>query len=331
MSDPTSVWSEFLASNRLGTTLTTERVGRHTLTLHHSLVNGVIFWVLRGAEGVEMGGLHAEWQTRRLGGQEVVFGRLPAGATQAIAMDMDLDAPVEVHYADNVYSLTVAIAHDLELLFQDSQGRALRKTRIPSRLRRGLKRDGDDTSYWMRRARLGDSLITVRLGEFELTIHRQEVSRPDTPIFGHVLDHPRANLWAVQRSVLGGDLVQPLRRDCETEEPGNPGWVQLGNPSIDRLDEAVRVWSGTLPPNVHSIEATVRNEAWADRFARPDMFWVTSHGDLLPSVDIGGVFMTSGVFYIITPFTQDVVVMARNQTGEIAGCYNLAGCAETSH
>lgn len=329
MTNPGSGWGRFITSNMLGPALTTVRVDQYVLTLHQSLVREVVFWVLAAPAGAELGGLHAEWQARRLGGRDVVFGRLPLGASGVIARDSDSDRHVEVHHAHGVYALEIAEAHDLELIFEDSAKRAMRRVSIPSRLRPNLGRGPQDRSHWVRHAKLSAPLVTIQAGGVEVTVHRQDGTGLRRPILKGVLDHPAGTLWAVEQSAWGGGVAQPLRRDCETEDPANPGWVQFGNPSADRLEEAVKVWCGTLPQGTRSVEATVDGQPWEHASAVPSLFWADPSVGNLPAVDIGGIFVTSEVFYVIVPFfDKDVVVTARDEVNEVLARQDLPACQQ---
>ncbi len=330
MADSVSSWNQFLASNRLTPPLAGQAVAQHSLTLHRSLAGGSTFWVLNGPEGLELGGLHTEWQARRLGLGDVVFGLMPQSASTVVARDRSCDELLNTSYADGVYSLSVAMEQDLELFFQNAAGRVIHQASIPSRLRANWEHDIHNRAYWRYHAELGMPLVTVRIGDFEVTVHLQEGLKARIPVFNEELDCPPGTLWSVQQSALGDSFAQPLRRDCETEAPGNPGWVQLGNPEMDKLDEAVRVWCGTLPNGTHEIVMTVDGLAWDNAFVAPEMFSVGQPAQHASLVNIGGVFVTSEVFYVIAPFTKNVLIIARSDVGNVLAQHELWACPQVS-
>jgi hypothetical protein len=61
----------------------------------------------------------------------------------------------------------------------------------------------------------------------------------------------------------------------------------------------------------------------------PSLFWADPSVGNLPAVDIGGIFVTSEVFYVIVPFfDKDVVVTARDEVNEVLARQDLPACQQ---
>ncbi len=272
MPDPDSDWEGYLGFHHLGPQLLEARVGDLTVTLHPSELNAYE-WVARGPNTFVQAGLDGVWEALQVGASELIIGLLPEGVVAARARVGDLGEEVPVHLEPRAYWLVAPLAQEITLTFTDSAGDVVWEHRIHAWHHAHPIRpdDGRGDEFGLSTIalyRLGEPLATVRVGESEVTIHRQEGTPPNP--FGVERDSterdPVGTLWAITRFDGGGGAGGPLIADDNWWRPSvsDPGCVHVG--------EDWRVFAGTLPPGAASAEAVVGGSREATVELTPELF-----------------------------------------------------------
>lgn len=278
----------------LGPPLFEAPVGDLVVRLHPSEKNGYE-WVLRGP-GIHVGGvLGRRWEALQVGVDELIIGLAPRDAASAEASVDGAGERVAVHLEHGAYWLVVPLARDVTLTFKDVVGGVVWEYLIPAEHWTHPVLEGyrsDQYRLWtVARYRLGEPLATIRVGDEEVTIHRQEgvIPGPDAKYSRKYRPSPAGRLWGLLRDGDGGPLVSG----------GNPRRQKDSDPGCVRLRDGWRVLAGTLPPGATWAEARVRGR-------RP-----------------ATVELTPEIYYAVVPSTEKVVLTIRGSEGRDLVCHEL--------
>lgn len=286
-------WDGYLSSHPLGPQLLQARIENLTVTLHPSELNAYE-WVARGPDTLVQARLDGVWEALQVGASELIIGLLPEGVVAARARVGDLGEEVPVHVEPQAYWLVAPLAQEVTLTFTGSAGDVIWEHRIHAwHHAHPIRRDerGDEFGLsTMALYRLGEPLATVRVGESEVTIHRQEGTLPNP--FG-AEQGPPGTLWAITRFDGGGGAAGPLIADDNWWQPSvsDPGCVHVG--------EDWRVFAGTVPPSAVSAEAVMGGFRTAT------------------------IELTPELFYVVVPSAERVMVTIRDAEGEILARHEL--------
>lgn len=258
----------FLARNGYGPPLLHAPVEGRVVTLHRSEASGYEWVVWESGRFSSASGLDRVWKGLQIGANELIIGLAPEGTAEVNARLDDADGSVPVHLGTDAYWLVVPLARDVTLTFSDAQGGVLWEYRISGwRMSWPLPDDPFPDAFKLQeiaRYRLSEPLATIRVGDEEVTIHRQEEAHPlpggrrptaDTP-------SPVGRLWGLLRDGNGG----PLQSDDDPRRPkdSDPGTVHVG--------EDWRVFAGTRPPGAARGEARVGDSGEVRVEFAPEVF-----------------------------------------------------------
>lgn len=279
-------WETVLESTGLGKPLLMAPVEDFTVTLHWSEQARAYHWFVLSPETAVLGTLDTHWKALQIALQEVIIGLLPQGAATAEARLGETGESVAVHIEPKAYWLVVPLAQEVTITFTDLVGGVIWETLIHPwhHLHDPLHRPDQSRLYWTARYKLSQPLVMTRVGDSEITIHRQEAI-PSGP-HGRVLDLPVGTLWGIRCSTRGGGSGGPLKsiRDNGQAAASDLGCMYIG--------KHLRVCAGTLPPNAASVEAAA-GKSMAVR-----------------------VELTPELFHTVIPSREMVVVTVRDQAGE---------------
>lgn len=271
---PEHDWDGYLRFHHLGPAMLEARVGNAVVTLHTSEYNAYE-WILRSPNGMSQGALDGVWEALQLGRAELLMGLLPEGAVAVEARLGENERELPVHTEAHAYWLTMPLARELTLTFRDAAGSVVWENRINAWHRAHSSplhnRPEEFRLRLMAEYRLGEPLATVRVGDTQVSIHRQEGVPPSPFGEGEGPGEPVGTLWALQYEVRehgGGGSAGPLTL---VDEEGNG---VTSDPGCSYVGEEWRVFAGTVPAGAASATAVVGESGEFPVELVPEIFYV---------------------------------------------------------